>query len=168
MSRFFARAHLPKVPFSKASFKNFLPLIGLLGNLHCTEPDQTPPNPYAFLREISLPAATRFVPYRPNGFNSDILVAENQLLVYFVSEATSDQRRAVTDYLASHNARKTGQNSLSNMVQFQVPSMSMLTEVSSALNSMPGVVIAAPNFAVSGSLDPNPNPILNNIYDGHW
>ncbi|MBI5222951.1 S8 family serine peptidase [Candidatus Micrarchaeota archaeon] len=139
-------------------------LAGLASCVVDSPPDQ---NRFGFLNEIHLTSPTRFVPFRRSGFSSDLLVGENQFLLYYEPDISPDQKNRIEDWLLGQNARKVGQNPFSSMTQYEVFSSVQLNSILDYLNAQPGVVTAIPNLVLRPTL--NPDPDLSTSFDsGNW
>ncbi len=139
----------------------------LVGNLFggCTADETT--NRSAPLREIYLEEPTRYVHFRRTNFTRDILIAENQLLVYMNPNASPSQIQSVNSWLSGRGAIKVGQIPPSHMTQFHVPSGTDLNLLLNQVETQPGVFAAVPNFGVTIQLDPSPN-IRGDVYNGFY
>jgi hypothetical protein len=146
-NKFFS--YVPRNAFSTA-----MVLISTLGG--CKE-NQPPADPYPFLRQIHLQEPTNITSFRRTGSTNNILIAENQMLVYFDPSSTPQQVQSTNSWLLGQRIIQVGQVPQSYLYQYQVPHSTDLNPVLDHVNAMAGVHFALPNLVLTPQRDPNPN-----------
>ena len=109
----------------------------------------------------------KYVLYQKDSNHSNVWVADNQILLTFKEDASSEDKQSVQDYLTTRGATQVGFIEGMESYQYELKEGDNITTVLTALEQMGAVWVVGPNIKIDPQLNPNPNLAIDVTW-GHW